>query len=81
MFDFRYSSYFSSRLYANSSVTSSEWDIGFYPPQMRWILPCGWISNSDEVDSGFYPPQMGRRDWSDSFVYVTIHVIHSTYDY
>ena len=26
---------------------------------------------SDELDSAFYPPQMERRDWSDSFVYVT----------
>ena len=30
---------------------------------------------SDEVDSGYYPPQMERRDWSDSFVYVTIFTI------
>ena len=41
MFDVRYSNYFSSRLYANTSVTSSEWDFGYYPTQMRWILPCG----------------------------------------
>ena len=25
-----------------------------------------------EVDSGYYPPQMEWRDWSDSYVYVTI---------
>ena len=30
---------------------------------------------SAEVDSGFYPPQIERRDWSDSFVYVTIKII------
>ena len=62
-----------------TSVTSSEWHIGYYPTQMRWILDSAlwsWIiSNSDEVDSGFYPSQMERRDWSDSFVYVTIHHI------
>ena len=47
-------------------MTSSEWDSGYYPTQMT----------SSEVDSGrYYPPQMERRDWSDSFVYVTIIII------
>ena len=63
MFDVRYSNYFSSRLYANTSVTSSEVDSEYYPTQMT----------SSEVDSGYYPTQMERRDWSDSFVYVTIY--------
>ena len=52
-------------LYENSSVTSDEVDSGYYPPQMT----------SDEVDSGYYLPQMERRDWSDSFIYVTIFII------
>ena len=38
----------------------------YYGPQMT----------SAEVDSGFYPPQMERRDWSDSFVYVTMYIVH-----
>ena len=36
---------------------------------------------SDEVDSGFYPPQMERRDWSESFVYVTMFIIVYVYSY
>ena len=35
-----------------------------------WILSHRGISS--EMNSGYYPTQMERRDWSDSFVYVTI---------
>ena len=35
---------------------------------------------SSEVDSGYYHTQMERRDWSDSFVYVTrCYVEHICY--
>ena len=35
----------------------------------------GQYPPANEVDIGYYPPQMERRDWSDSFVYVTIKII------
>ena len=38
-----------------------------------WILSHRGILS--EMDSGYYPTQMQRRDWSDSFLYVTI-IIH-----
>ena len=37
-----------------------------------WILSHRGILS--EMDSGYYPTQMERRDWSDSFVYVTIYI-------
>ena len=56
---------------ANSNVTSFEVDSGY--------------ETSFEVDSGYYPPQMERRDFSYSFVYVTIlfyqYVILYQYNY
>ena len=36
-----------------------------------WILSHRGILS--EMDSGYYPTQMERRDWSDSFVYVTMN--------
>ena len=44
MFDVRYSNYLCSRLYANTRVTSSEVDSGYYPTQMM----------SSEVDSALW---------------------------
>ena len=52
MFDVRYSNYFSSRLYANTSVTSSEWDIGYYPTggyYLRWIVDIIQLKWSDVI--------------------------------
>ena len=49
MFDVRYSNNFSSRLYANTSVTS-EWDIGYYPTggyYLRWIVDIIQLKWSD----------------------------------
>ena len=52
--------------YYPTQMTSDEVD-GYYPTQMT----------SDEVENGYYPTQMERRDWSDSFVYVTIATVAS----
>ena len=75
----RYSKYFSSRSYANTSVTSTEVDSGYYPTQMTSSeVDSGYYPTqmtSSEVDSGNYPTQMQRRDWSNSFVYVKIDFI------
>ena len=52
MFDVRYSNYFSSRVYANTSVTS-EWDIEYYPTGRyylrRWILDIIHLKWSDVI--------------------------------
>ena len=40
---------------------------------IQWILSHRGILS--EMDSGYYSTQMERRDWSDSFVYVTIIII------
>ena len=40
-----------------------------------WILSHRGILS--EMDSGYYPTQMERRDWSDSFVYVTTIIIYT----
>ena len=71
MFDVRYSNYFNSRLYANTSDVILI--LGYWILSHRWIL--------SEVDSGYYPTQMERHDWSDSFVYVTILNIHMPNQY